>query len=187
LVEVDGPQGCLVGVAPRLVAQANREGRFAIEDVPPGRYSVLVSAPVAGWWLRSGKAGADDVLDGLLTVAEPMADLALTLTNEESGISGTLQLGSSAPAQDFRVIVFPREDALWRRHTTRVRLAYPDGSGAFSVKGIPPGNYQVAVATGVSPEDLDDPRLLALLAKGSVPAAVTGGTTRVNVKIGSEE
>ena len=103
-------------VSPAFVPVAS-DGTFAIPNVPPGRYRLMLTG-IATWTLRSAVHAGRDSLDVPLEVrpGEDISDLVVTLTDQPAVISGTLfdQLGRPAP--EFAVVVFPQTESTGRRH-----------------------------------------------------------------------
>ncbi len=73
---------------------------------------------------------------------------------------------------DYAVAVFAADRSLWYRDSQRLRAAHSGRDGAFSVSGLPPGDYLVAAidtldgldqATG-APGEWGDAMLLERLA-----------------------
>ena len=137
-------------------APPDASGRFLVPDVPPGPYQLRIAAgSVAGsqpepWALESATVAGHDVADGTLVVREgdEISGVAVTLTNQETEISGTLFDAARRPTAQFSLLFFSVDRAHWTDRSRRVRTVQPAMDGTFRVKGLPPGDYfAVADAT----------------------------------------
>lgn len=167
-------------------------GRFSITGVRPGRYTVSVNvqpAPAAGqpaWRLLALTADGAEVTDLPIEVgvAGPPV-LALTFTDRASELSGSLTTGSGQPATDYFVVVFPEDERYWTPGSRRIVSARPDATGHYLFRGLPAGNYRLAVTTDLVAYDLRDRGALQRLKDQSQPVTVTlDAPTTLNVKIG---
>jgi hypothetical protein len=124
-------------------------GRFQIRGAS-GRliFRPSFNAPTPqGWYLKSVTMNGADITD---TAYETKAStnvtgLEVTLTNQQTSLSGTVTNVRGDAVKDYVVAVFPaaaREDVLATRFTRTIR---PDQQGRYQVKGLPPADY-VAVA-----------------------------------------
>jgi hypothetical protein len=100
-----------------------------------------------GWYLKSVTLNGVDITD---TAYEPkpssnVTGMEVTLTNQQTSVSGTVTDVRGDAVKDYVVAVFPataREDILPTRFTRTIR---PDQRGRYQVRGLPPADY-VAVA-----------------------------------------
>jgi Carboxypeptidase regulatory-like domain len=100
-----------------------------------------------GWYLKSVTMNGVDITD---TGYEPkpstnITGLEVTLTNQQTSLTGTVTNVRGDAVKDYVVAVFPaaaREDVLATRFTRTIR---PDQQGRYLLKGLPPADY-VAVA-----------------------------------------
>ena len=126
---------------------------FSIGGIPPGRYSMRVSTTneLATWTLKSVMAGGVDMLDFPIDIGtEPITGVVITVSDRQTHLAGRVRSASDQPASQVAVVVYPRDRRYWFAGSRRVALARPDSDGAFSVSGLPEGDYEVAVATQVS-------------------------------------
>jgi hypothetical protein len=165
------------GVTPPAAAAA--DGRFEIAGVAPGTYRIDVQKPGAfqSWWLRSAVAGGRDLLDTMLDVgfASEQSDVALTLTDRPSEISGRLLNPGNLPAPDYTVVIVPADRALRTASSRRVRSTRPSTEGAFSFPDLPSGGYLLAVVTDVDPLAWRTSELLEQVASAGVKVTIADG------------
>jgi hypothetical protein len=154
-------------------------GAFAVTGVMPGRYNLRVVLPAgtSGWLVRSALLGGRDILDEGLDVrpGENVSGVSVTYTDRPAEISGTLQDPSGRPAPDYVIIVFPAEKTWWRPGARRIRQVRPGTDGRFIVNNLIAGQYLIAAATDVEPNEWYDPAFLEQLVAGAVPITLTEG------------
>jgi hypothetical protein len=138
------------------------DGTMAARSAPPGRY--FIRAGVAGapsnllgaWTLKSAMLDGRDVSDVPLTVAgNDIAGLVVTFTDRAAMLTGTVRNPQNAVDATATVLVFPTDRALWIDYGAlprRLRTARTDRAGAFSIPGLPAGEYFVVAL----PEDAAD-------------------------------
>jgi hypothetical protein len=173
-------------VSPAFVPVAT-DGTFAIPNVPPGKYRLMLTG-IASWTLRSAVHAGRDSLDVPLEVrpGENITDLLVTLTDRPAAISGTLfdQLGRPAP--EFAVVVFSANREHWTTAPRRMSGLVKIGSdGQFKVSGLPPGDYLLVAVTDAEPTQLQDPAFLDELVPGAIRVTLGEGEQRVqDLKLG---
>ena len=86
----------------------------------------------------------------------------MTLTADSTTLSGTVTDRSGAPIEDAVVLVFPAEREQWTDYgpaPARIRALNINNIGAFTVTGLPAGDYLVAaLPTVVRPRSDDEVR-----------------------------
>ena len=132
----------LVGSASaRFSASTGTDGAFAIGGVLPGpfRLEASVNGPLGDVWrLRSAGLDGRDLLDfppDLSAATTDIDGIVLTLSDVQTEISGTIA------APERRLAIFPASAELWVAGSRRFVLRDVDPSGAFVVRGLPPGDY----------------------------------------------
>jgi hypothetical protein len=146
--------------------------------VPPGQYRLSMNAlPAAsGWALRSAMLRGVDVFD-VPFVVEPgrnIDDVVVSVIDQPTEISGTLQTPEGIPTADFFIIVFSTDKRYWNPGTRRSVMTRPTSAGTYSIRNLPPGEYGIAAVTDVEQGDWFDPEFLARLLAAS-PARITLG------------
>ncbi|MBN1868174.1 carboxypeptidase regulatory-like domain-containing protein [Candidatus Sumerlaeota bacterium] len=143
---MDEPTGTLVFVAgTSYAAYADAMGRFAIDGVPPGAYSVYAQRP--GY--QTASLG-EIVLDSIASSARPLEfDLATVEMQPEAGrrpyTTGMLRPEASFSSIGGRVVLpngLPADNAVVRIEGTEV-LVLTDSDGRFSLVNIQPGDLRL--------------------------------------------
>jgi uncharacterized protein (DUF2141 family) len=178
LVPLPSITGAAIGTPP-ITPKA--DGTFRLADLAPGKYRLQMTGGGA-WSLRSAVLNDRDVLDAPLEIppGSNIDNLTITLIDRPSEVTGTLfdQLGRPAP--EFAVVVFSTDRTQWtsapRRLSGVVRLA---SDGRFSVIGLPPGEYYLAVLTDADPSQLADHSFLEQLASSAIRLTLAEGERKV--------
>lgn len=139
---------------------------FVIRGVLPGRYFLQAgerNSSQSNWTLKAATMRGLDVLDVPIDLAAGMevTDLELTLTDRITELSGTISDLAGQPLGEKRIVVFSADSRHWWPGSRRVAVTGSDGTGRYSVRRLPPGDYRVAVTNDYS-EDWSSipPRLL---------------------------
>ncbi len=164
-------------------------GSFEIANVVPGSYELVVSIAslTAGWSARSAMMGERDLLDGQSEISREAAasGLAITFTDHQAELSGTLQSDSGAPAADVFVVVYAADRKFWGPAARRVRAVRPDADGHYSIADLPPGDYLMSAVVDIDQDEWQNPAFLDTLVGTSVKISLGDGEKRVqDVKIG---
>lgn len=167
-ISLIAPNSRIVGpVAPQ--ATVDPAGRFVFPSVVRGRYALKVTAPVANatatWTLKSAMLNGQDLADVPLEIrnGQDITGLTVTFTERGSEISGRVVDAGGQPVRRYSIVVFTVDQSLWLPGARRIRSTNPSADGAFSVPGLPAGEYAIAAADGVEASDLADPAFLAKL------------------------
>lgn len=162
------------------VTVPNGAGRFQMSGVPPGQYRVLAAPPLAvatDWFLLSASVQGKDLTEGELDVAlgGRVEDLVITFTQEPTEVRGQLFTPAGAPATEYLVVAFPVDRALWGKSPSRLSQAKPNSAGRFAIRGLPPGEYHLAVVAALDELDTLPPALLEELVQGGVKIVLGAG------------
>jgi uncharacterized protein (DUF2141 family) len=160
-------------------------GRFEIGGILPGRYRLTSSLPGLGrpghWFLRSAIVNGVDVLDVLVDIrpGESARDAIVTITDQPAQLTGAIQNAAGGGANEFTVILFPADQALWLPQSRRTFAVRPSADGAFSFQGLVPGDYFIAAIDDVEPDQWFDPALLQRLMATALKLSIGEGEHKV--------
>ena len=115
------------------------DGTFEILNIMPGTYTVTSTGLDSRWSLRSVVVDGRDILDIPLEIgtAGDVAGAVVTLTDQHTELSGTLQSAANVPAPEYFVVVFSPDRAVWRLGARRVQFTRPSTDGRFSFRDLP--------------------------------------------------
>jgi uncharacterized protein (DUF2141 family) len=170
-----------VGNGPERSAQppsvtVDAGGHFTVTGVIPGRYRVTVASP-APWSIASAVVSGRDAMDFPFEVkpGEETGVVAVTMSDRSTAIGGTLVDGTGRPTSDFTVVAFAADSTFWTSDTRRIQTTRPSTDGRFGFRGLPPGDYRVAVVSDVEPGRWLDPAWLRQLVPSSVALTLADG------------
>jgi hypothetical protein len=166
-----------------LAFQAGRpdeDGGFRTFGVPPGRYVLRVTTP-QGWYLKGAFSGGTDVSDTPLELgARDLANVVITFTDRPSALAGSVRSGTTID-RDAVVVAFPVEVTAWATRGAfprRMKTARADRDGAYTITGLPPGEYHVIAVHEESFADWQDPALLDALSRVARQVRILDGERR---------
>jgi protocatechuate 3,4-dioxygenase beta subunit len=153
-------------VTPQVETELRPDGTLTMKAAA-GRYWVRAGDPRAA--IRQVLFNGTDVTDAPIEVRDDAreAQLTVVLTSRLSRIDGTVVDDGGKPVNGVLVVAFSTTPERWRLPATRyVALRSTGGNGAFTVEGLPAGDYYVGVTTevdrtpflelyGVDPDILD--------------------------------
>ena len=169
------------GPAAETEVIVSASGQANITGVIPGRYTLAASVPpgIAGgatWTVAAVAINGEEVTDKAFDVtASGIGPLDVVFTDQVSELSGTISSPSGGPATDYFVIAIPADRAYWLPFSRRIVSTRPDGAGRYVFRGLPPGDYRMALTTDLVPRDLQDPAALERLLATSAPFTLRAG------------
>lgn len=170
--------------------RVNADGRFSFASVTPDAYQFMTTWNTPGaserWTIKSATANGRDAFEAPLRVMpnEPV-EWSVTFTDTPTALTGMLQDRSGREAPDYYILLFSSDRMFWTPGSRRVRMTRPATDGAFSVRGVPPGEYFVVALTDLEAGEWNDPTLLDQLAGSAVRITLREAeTTRQDFRIG---
>jgi hypothetical protein len=157
---------------PQPQAQVQPDGRFTLNGVIPGTYTLRATATT-----KSAIVHGQDTLDFPLEF-DGMQDIAgavLTVTDKMTELSGLVTDASGGPAFEYTIVAAAADQRFWTPLSRRITLARPDTSGRYVFRGLPPGDYMIAAVTDLEPGGQYDPELLRTLASGAIRVTLGEG------------
>lgn len=134
-------------------ASVKKDGSFEVADVPDGTFLLDIGGLEEGYYVRSARAGRDDLLtDGLkIQKGENAGSIQVVLASSSALLEGVVTLnGVPAVAARVRATVLPETPY----NRTRSRSTTTDQSGHFTFTAIAPGRYKVTAKFSA----LDNPK-----------------------------
>ena len=173
-----------------LTAAVDAAGVVTTAGAVPGRFMLRAALPGGlppagpGWTVRTVTVGGLDVTDRPFDVsAGGLSDLVVTFTSQMSELSGTLTTAAGAEETDYFVIAMPADRSYWLPSSRRIVSTRPDGKGRYVFRGLPAGEYRIAVTTDLVPRDLQEVSTLESLLPQSLPVTIaTGERKTLNIK-----
>jgi hypothetical protein len=153
-------------------ARVKPDGSFLLSSVSDGDYSVRVGSSCTTCYLKSAAAGGVDVLEQGLRISSGAAppSLEIVYSNNTGSINGDVTREDGLPAAGALVVLVP--DATFRKDSERYQTATTDQYGAFTMRGIPPGNYTAFAWEKIEEGAYEDPEFLKAFEKTGEPVEV---------------
>jgi hypothetical protein len=115
-----------------------------------------------------------DIADVPITIAyEDVDGIVVTLTPRSPMLTGRVTDAAGTPLNGLDVVLFPIDPALRLRNSRRVATARTSVAGDYEIRGLPPGDYGVALVDDVDVQSLRDPAVLAQLTAVSTVTLTT--------------
>jgi len=148
-------------------AGANRvekNGTFTIASLQPGQHTIRVmgGGASAAWSLKSVTIGGTEVADVPfeLKPGQNVDNVTVVLTDRTTELGGTVRDAQSAGTGGVTVIAFAADQQYWRPQSRRISTSRTGQSGAYRVRGLPPGDYYVIAVDDVEQGEWFDPAYL---------------------------
>jgi hypothetical protein len=132
------------------------DGTFALRGLMTGEHQLVVDGLPPPWVLKSVIYKGNDITDRKFRVTgrEEFRDVRVTITEVMGEAAGVVQNARDLPVANTGVLIFPTADLFWMRTNRRMRIAYTDREGRFTVTGLPAGQYLAVASLGVDESDL---------------------------------
>jgi Carboxypeptidase regulatory-like domain len=173
----------LAGDARGGQAQIQADGLFEIEHVTKGSYSITASNLPEDFYVKSATLGRDDALKARVSIFGDMRDpLEVVLSSATGRIRGTVTGANGTFFPGAQIVLVPDEGL--RSDASLFKTATADQSGAFTLRGIPPGNYVLFAWNFLEPRAYADQAFLRRYEQEAVPIKIESrseSTVRVPV------
>jgi protocatechuate 3,4-dioxygenase beta subunit len=146
-------------------AQVKRDGSFEITEIADGNYALRVYGIDQGWYVKSARLGAEDVLQkGLEAERGPSSGaLEIVLSSGSAQLDGAVT-ENDKPIAGAEVRVKPDPETPYNR--MRSKSASTDQNGHFVFATVPPGKYRVTArlpsASAETPGSSSEPKTVTL-------------------------
>src|SRR6202022_101719 len=94
-----------------------------------------------------------------------------------------VQNARNLPVANTGVLVFPPGPLVWMRTARRMRVAYTDREGRFSISGLPGGEYLAVASLAVDESDLGRHDRLLAWQRVATPFVLASDEARATVKL----
>ena len=145
----------IFSVSPPKVAVGD-DGKFTLKDVPPDRYLVHHTGGAESLYMKSVRYNGLEVGDDGLDLSGGVKGSVDILMSDKGGqVDGSVVGDDGNPVSGVTVVLIPdsRRFSLFKEMTT-------DQRGAFSFKGITPGDYKLLAWEDIDTGAYQDPEFL---------------------------
>jgi protocatechuate 3,4-dioxygenase beta subunit len=147
------------------VAKVKQDGSFEITDVSDGDYALRISGIEQGWYMKSARLGAQDVLQKGLALEQVSSGgtLEIVLSSASALLEGTVTQ-QDQPVAGAQVRARPEPETVYNE--MRSARASTDQNGHFTFDPLAPGKYQVTAklpsALSEAPAGTSEPKTVTL-------------------------
>jgi uncharacterized protein (DUF2141 family) len=170
--------------------RVDAEGRFTFAGVVPDTYRFVTTWNVPGarekWSIKASTANGREAFEAPLRVhPSETLDWTVTYTDTPTSLTGVFQDRGGRAATEYYILVFASDRKHWTPGSRRIRTTRPATDGAFSVRGLPPGEYFLAALADLETGEWNDPTLLEQLVPASARITLRDGEeTKQDFRIG---
>ena len=134
----------------------------------------------AGWYIKSITVNGTDMIDTPLEVkpGEELSGVEVTLTRQMASLTGRVTNARGQPTSDYVVALFASDASKWGVMSRYVYAVRPDRSGAFTVKGLPAGDYLAVALDYLEPGEEGDPEALERLRPVATSVTIGDGEAK---------
>ncbi|MGE3343124.1 MAG: carboxypeptidase regulatory-like domain-containing protein [Vicinamibacterales bacterium] len=154
------------------VSGASQQMVAAPGEFAAGRFRVVAHVTADGphTWLVSSVQINGVERSGQVHYFAPGSEdqIVVTATRSGAAVEGRLEAPDGQAATDYTVLVFPDDPQQWEGTAFRQRGVRPDSRGRFGFGGLPPGDYLLAAARGITADEW----LLSDVLREMAPAAI---------------
>ena len=162
-------------------ALVNKDLTFELAGLHGPRLLRITRLP-PGWGLKAILHNGSDITDAVLPFGrdnQSLAEVEVVLTRRVSEVVGTVVDSHDRPAATATVVAFSADRSLWYYATRFIGTIDAQQDGTFTIRGLPPGDYYLAVLDRRLTADVfggvRDPHFLETLVAGSQRATVDEG------------
>jgi protocatechuate 3,4-dioxygenase beta subunit len=127
------------GLPAPLPAPVQPGGGFKWQKVVSGRYLIAATGLPEWSYVSAARVGANNrILEEGVTFSAADKPIEIVIATDGGRLSGTAVGAQDKPAPGARVVLVPEAN---RRRPDLYRIGESDAKGAFTLHGVPPGNY----------------------------------------------
>lgn len=144
-------------------AAVKPNGTLRLDNVPPGKYVLSLTAEGNGWedfYTKDVQLGGRDVTDSTInfTAASGVVPITVTVGIDGAFVEGTVLDDDGHPVANATVVGVP--DPSLRGQFDLYQRATTDQNGQFTLRGIKPGAYSLYAWNTMDDESYMDPEFL---------------------------
>ncbi len=164
-----------------LTGNITADDTFLIRGAMVGAHLLRVEGLPEPWHLKAVYFRGQDVTDIPLSfrAGDDIRSLRVVLTDQTTRLDGRVISSEGDDFESYRIVAFPVNALYWRPASRHIKLARPDREGRFSITGLPPAIYYLAVSRSVDESDLSEPRTLDRLTGGATTVQLAEGERKI--------
>ena len=167
------------------VPAVNSDWTFTLRSMG-GPFLFRLSGFPSDWMLDAVRMNDDDITDAPFDVptgGKQIAGLRIVITKEAGVIAGTVT-EKGAASTDAIVVAFSEDERHWIYGSRFIRTARPAAGGAYSIAGLPAGDYLVVAERELMEGEWEDREYLKGVAARATKVTIKrGGSETVDLKV----
>lgn len=168
-----------------LTGTVQPDGSFALRGVMKGAHQIAVDGLQPPWSVREIRYRGTNVTDRVIEVdeEEQLRGVRITVDDLWSTVSGVVQDRHNRPVPHAGVLLYSPVPLHWLRTSRRMRVAYTDERGHFSIGGMPAGEYLAIASMSIDEGDLGRRDHLDALRAFATPVRLASDDSRASVTL----
>ena len=162
-------------------AVVNADWTFEISGLSDSRVIRGMVAQNPDWVVKAVTHNGVDVTDAPMEFVpgHTIEGLVIVLTRKLTELTGQIIGERNAPDTDATVIAFADSADRWTFGSRYIRVARPNQDGRYTLRGLPPHDYLVAVVKELEGGQAQDPEFLDSLRAQAVRVTLNEGESKV--------
>jgi hypothetical protein len=120
----------------------NEDGTFRVPNLPKGSYRITLISLPDSLFLESVLYSSRKAADLTFVIeAEPSGPLELSISGPAGMVQGTVRNSLNGVVRGAQVVLIPSTQL--RSNPDLYKIGFTDQNGAFNIRGVSPGDYQV--------------------------------------------
>jgi hypothetical protein len=164
----------------RFVCQP-RQGEPSFATITSGGQYIARPYEVGGWFVQSVTLDGKDITDRVIDLQEDATNIVVTYTDRASKVTGVVRDVRGTASAAGAVLAFPGDPLRWPGNGTNPRQfksALTSRTGAYTLEGLPPGDYYLIAIDDAESADWMDPKTLEALARQATRLSIAEGDTK---------
>jgi len=164
----------------RFVAQP-RSGDPSFATIAAGGQYIARPYELGGWFVKSVTLDGKDITDRVVDLQEDATNIVVLYTDRASKVTGVIKDARGAASATGVALAFPVDPQRWPGNGTnprQLKSARSSRTGAYTLEGLPPGDYYVIAIDDAESADWMDPKRLEGLARQATKLSVGDGDTK---------
>jgi hypothetical protein len=143
----------------------------------------IIGASVAeggDWLVKAVYHNGIDITDAGLefTPGQDVDGVQIVFTNRRTEVTGLITDDRGKPSLDATVIAFSQDVRRWTSASRYVRTARSTQDGRYTLRGLPPDDYFIAIVRDIEPGQWQDPEYLETLRDSALRISIAEGESR---------
>jgi hypothetical protein len=161
-------------------ARVNDDWTFELAGLAERRIIGANVAESGDWLVKAVYHNGIDITDAGLefTPGQDLDGVQIVFTNRRTEVTGLITDDRGKPSLDATVIAFSQDARRWTSASRYVRTARSTQDGRYTLRGLPPDDYFIAIVRDVEQGQWQDPEYLETLRDSALRISIAEGESR---------